>query len=127
MKEIKVVLDKKITVVEKKDGKGVEKEVDNPFSGHVVIDVPTYKERISLVKAMEFKANEKGELVENDSFSKAEFLVGLAEKHLKKIDVKNKEGVKFTSFEDLNYEKDGADLINRIGAMVLEGVKLSPE
>jgi len=91
-------------------------EVQSPFKGSVEIQVPTYKERLEILKGLDIKKDEI-------DISQGHKMIALVEKHVSKVDLKaGKESYK--SVEDLGYCREGTELINHIGSIVVSGIPL---
>lgn len=99
---------------------------DHPFEGHVLIQVPKYRERLCIIKELNFQVSEDGQAKVNPSqLDSAGKLIEVAEKHVKEIDLVRKDDqMEFKTFEDLEYDKDGSEVINEIANSILEGVRL---
>jgi hypothetical protein len=96
------------------------------FEGIVKLKVPSYYERLELIKKVNFQSNEKGEVENNkhyiDSLIK---LAMLTKDFIKEVDVlRVEDGFKYVSFDDLSFDKDGSLLIEEIGHAVLNGISL---
>lgn len=93
------------------------------FTGTVTIDMPKYKDRLALVKEVNFKV-ENGEISTGaDQIDSMIKLAEIVEKHVKEIDLKVKD-YELKSFEDLQYNKSGSDLINELGNVLLSGMTM---
>lgn len=101
------------------------KEHAPKFEGEIKLDLPSYKERIQMVKALNFKTeNNKAEVGDNN-IDEALKVLDLVEKHVKAVDlVRSADGLEFKSLEDLGYDSDGSELINEIGRVILGGTRL---
>ncbi len=100
---------------------------DKPvFSGEVVIQLPRYAERMMLLKSINFKASGDGKVdFAGDQIDSLVRMIGIAEKHVLSVNVTRVEdGYEFKSIEDLEYDKDGSELINEIANVVISGVKM---
>lgn len=92
-------------------------EVDSPFTGFVEIQVPTYKERIELLKSLNLSSKSENDIEQGLQ------MINLVEKHVVKVDLKSG-GDKFVSLDDLGYCKEGTELINSIGTIIVQGIPL---
>jgi len=96
-----------------------EIEIDNPFSGFIEIQVPTYVERTQYGK--KFDINKKDPKATTKYLQAAEDMFNLCEKHTKKVDLKLKEKP-ITSLEDLGYYAEGAAIIQDLGNVLVQGI-----
>ena len=100
-------------------------EVDGKkvFDGDVTIAIPKYKERLAMLKDINFKFNgteiDAG-LGQIDSMIK---MVEIAELHIKRFNL-TRNGEYITSVDDLQYDKEGSDLLNEIGNVILSGIPM---
>lgn len=91
-------------------------DVDNPFEGKLVIDLPTYKERIAAVQ----KIGLSDSAVEN-----AGKIIDLVYLYCKGVQLTHKDSQsKFENLDDLSYSEEGSALINAAGRLILNGVQL---
>lgn len=97
---------------------GVDGELyDSPFSGTVKVEIPTYKERLAIIKEMGVdKAEDAG-------IDSALGLINLVEKRVVSVNLKiGKESI--TSLDELSYYKEGSDIINDLGKVMISGISL---
>ena len=105
-----------------KENKTTEKEIDNPFKGSVIIQVPKYTERLGYIKECNFNPDDGASSSTYESMIK---MVGIAKKHITKVELlRISDEQIFSSVDDLEYDKEGSDVLNTIATLVLEGVKL---
>lgn len=107
---------------EDKDGK----PLPALFKGKVRLKIPKYRERLKLIKDLQFKVNSSGDVEQGDSaMDNAIQMVEMAAKHVVTVKLVKK-GVKkeFSSVEDLEYDKEGSELINDIANVILGGISL---
>jgi hypothetical protein len=97
-----------------------EKEVTLPMTGIIEIEIPTYKERLSLIKDLGFSSADEGE----EGLEKAKNLIEIVEKRVRKVEIKLKNGEEIKSLEDLGYYKEGTLVINDIGRLIISGFEL---
>jgi hypothetical protein len=94
------------------------KETKIAMSGVIEIEVPTYKERLTLIKTLGFNDETK----KDKSFDSCLELVDIVEKRVKSVNVSiEKSADKITNLEDLGYYKEGAEIINDIGRLIISG------
>lgn len=92
-------------------------EVDSPFSGIVIINVPKYTERLKLQKKCNLAAKEGS--IDQAALAK----IGL--EHITKVELVHIKSEKaITDKEELEYSKEGADVILSIANDVLGGISL---
>jgi len=98
--------------------KSDEGDTKSPFVGVVEIEVPLYVERLDLVKSLDIDPN-------NPGLDNAVDLIKETKKRIKSIKLEAKgQTDKIESFDDLSYYKEGADIINDIGRMMVNGFPL---
>ena len=101
----------------------LERDSNKVFEGEVTISLPKYKERLQMLKEVNFKyvnGQVESGLDQIDSMVK---VVEIAEKHIVSVNLTRIEDqAQFLSIDDLQYDKDGADLINEIGNVILSGM-----
>jgi len=124
MIKIKHELPEKIIL--EQEGKQVE--VPNPLKGHLIVKLPTYKERIELIKSIKYKLDGDGKIAYNEEtlISSAD-LLDKASAFIDKVEVVNDLGFKFTSVDDLSCDPDGIKLLTQISNLLMKGIKLSPK
>lgn len=102
----------------------INKSESHEFEGEIVLTVPKYKERLKLLKQTNMKFNAKGEISsEVDQFDMAEKIAEIAEAHIKSIDL-TRDGEKFISIDELEYEADYGVLISEVGSAILSGITM---
>ena len=94
-------------------------EYKSPFVGYVEIEIPTYKERLELIKGM--KLSDK---VDEANLDSATEILDIVEKRIKKVALKAKNGEKVECLEDVLYYQDGQSLLLEIGKIVMQGIPL---
>lgn len=99
-------------------------EKTNPFKGKVVLDIPKYQERLSIIKEMNLKAQD-GEMEQDTGLDGAGKLHEIAMKKIKSIDVEHKDSkIVFNSVDSLEYYKEGVELLQQISSCIIQGVSL---
>lgn len=93
-----------------------DKEVKLPMSGEIELEVPTYKERLTLIKTLGFTESEL-----DKSFDKCMGLVDIVEKRIKSVNIKLDTGEEIKTLEDLGYYREGAEIINDLGRLIISG------
>lgn len=102
------------------------------FKGHVVLDMPSYPQRLMYVKSCQFaiKKGEDGTHQVSDDMSNIDSLVkmiDIAKAHVKEVHLKRKDGdtvVEYKSYEDLLDDAYCDEISNEIAGAVINGVKL---
>ncbi len=96
------------------------------WSGSVTLKLPNYRDRLRLVKDLNFKVNEKGEVEYGASmFEAQEKIIGVVETHVENVDLTRVEdGMEFKNIDDLGYDVDGTELINELAFSLINGVRL---
>ncbi len=102
------------------------KKIDPKFEGFVEIDLPKYIQRLKYLKDANFKINEKGEVANSaGGLDTTIFAVELAEKHIKKVELKHVEtGDEMKKVDDLQFHPEGGEILTEIGFLVLNGPAL---
>lgn len=99
------------------DSETTEKK-ENPYKGEIVLNLPSYKERLLEAKTLNIGEDKKASPID-DGIKLIEFV----EKHIVSVDLLYKKtDEKITTIEDLGYYKDGAELINTIGRTLMSGI-----
>lgn len=98
---------------------------DCPFEGKITLKVPSYKERLEMIKQLNFKVGGSGEMEPQTSkMDSAIDMVDLLEKHIACVDLKASDGSEVKSVDELGYWVEGAKLINDLANILLGGIKL---
>lgn len=86
------------------------------FEGVIKIEIPTYRERLSLLGEMETKTKD-------NELARGMLALDLVEKRTKSVLITCKKlKLEITSLEDLGYYKEGAELINELGRIMVSGI-----
>ena len=103
-----------------------EERGNKTFKGEILISIPKYKERLGMIKGLNFQFNEKGEVQGgSEQFESAIKIVDIAEKHVKQLALTVIEtGEKISTLDDLEYSQEGTELMNEVANFVLSGVQL---
>jgi hypothetical protein len=97
-------------------------DVPSPFDGVIKIEIPTYKERMALIRS--WGLTTKG----TEDIDKGIKLNENVEKFVLSVDLKIKAtGEEIKSLEDLGYYKEGSFVINELGSLILGGFSLNPK
>lgn len=86
------------------------------ISGHLIIKVPSMKERLAMMKDSEIKSSNVG-MDEVVKLMEASALC------VSSVDV-DYLGEKYTSFEDLGYYEFGSVIVNYVSGVVMNGIPL---
>lgn len=109
-----------------KDIDGKEKE--SSFKGSIKVRIPTYPERLRLIKEMNFKFNEQGKLdAQADLIELSLRFSEIAEKYTENVDLYRMikgQKLEYKSLEELGYDSEGVPLITEVGKMVINGIQL---
>ena len=105
------------------------KEKDGLFEGHVMIDIPSYPQRLKYIKECQFevKKDEKGEVKVSESMSNIDALikmVELAKIHVKEVNLLKNGEPAYKNFAEMLDDADCDEMINEISGVILNGVKL---
>jgi hypothetical protein len=121
-----IELQDEVTGQVKKDDKGEPVRVPSPFTGHIMVEVPKYIERLQYIKDMKLSVGDSGE-VKGDvgNIDQAIKVVEIAKKHIKEVALTVvSTGQEVKSLEDLEYSFEGSQLMNEVANLVLSGIKL---
>ncbi|RLC38721.1 hypothetical protein DRH27_01580 [Candidatus Falkowbacteria bacterium] len=91
-------------------------DVECVFKGYVELQIPTYKERMTITK--EIMVDGKSSEVEQGIK-----LIDLVEKHVKTVNLKCGE-LEIKTVDDLGYSKEGTELINNMSTIIIQGIPL---
>jgi hypothetical protein len=95
-----------------------EGEVESSFDGCIEVEIPTYRERLDLVKSMNIDPK-------NANIDHAVGLIVEVEKRIKSVNLNLKNtNEKITTFEELGYYQQGSAIINEIGRFIISGIPL---
>lgn len=90
---------------------------ESPFEGIVILKVPKYTERLKFMRQCGIGVKD-GEI---DQLKMVE--IGI--EHITKVQLTRKEnGQVFETTDDLQYDKDGSDVLNSIANDIVSGVRL---
>jgi len=91
-------------------------KLSSPFTGYVELQIPTYKERLTLVK-------EVGMFDEKQAMNNLDKMFEIVESRVKEVKMKygNEE---FNSLDELSYYSEGSLIINECGKIILQGIPL---
>lgn len=103
----------------------IEEGQEPKFKGHVMVKVPTTKERLENMEQVGIKYNAQGEILgELDMISTGGKLVDIASKMVILVDLELiEDGTKYSSFEDLTYDNKCDSVIMDLGKIGLRGVR----
>lgn len=102
-------------------------KVDNEFfSGSIEISVPTYSERLRIMKELQFKVQEDGSVEKSsDSLEQSAKFVEKLGQYIKKVDLKiKKNSESISSFDTLGMYAEGASLIMELTPYISRGLTL---
>lgn len=103
-------------------------KADSGFKGSVVVSVPKYKKRMSLLRECNFKMSKGGELETGlEQFDSLDKLISITEDHVVSVSLTYDnvdETSLIESIEDLGYYQEGVELINELGNLILSGFSL---
>ena len=118
---------KTVEAVENDEGKTEAKEIEKetPFSGHVTVNMIKATERLRLQKECNVTLDENGVIVATDTFETAIKIIEAAKENITEVKlVRIDDKFEFNTVDDLEYDKDGTDVLSQVGAKILEGFKL---
>lgn len=96
------------------------------LTGIVKIQMPKYKERVQLIKSMNFTVKDgKVEAAAGDYAGLADKMADIVAKHVQEIDLEHvPSGKKFSKLEELEPYKEFQDLVMDVGGVIMAGVSL---
>lgn len=95
----------------------------NPYSGVVKLKLPKFSERSKILRDINFKRDEKGEIDTSSSLESLEKLEKVVKDHVLKMEVKKNKKV-FNTCEELEYDNSYATFVNEIATVIINGVDL---
>ena len=113
-------------VEDAKEGEEQFKEVDEdwPFEGEVLVRMAKGPDRLQMSKECRVEVVD-GKVVKKDNFDAAIKIAEIGRKYIKTIKLTRKEDkFVFDNIDDLEYDKEGMEVITAIGSKVLEGVQV---
>jgi len=94
------------------------------ITGKLILTIPTYRQRLKIIKECNFKINEQGDVnVGTETLESMVKLIDLAEPHFKKIDLKFGE-IHVKNFEQMESYTEFDTLITEAATAVLNAGKL---
>jgi len=96
------------------------------FEGVIKIKLPSYKERLELIKSLKLGVDSSGDVnSHSERFDSAIELLTIVESHVISVDlVQLSDESVINSLDDLGYSQEGSQVINDLGNMLVGGVKL---
>lgn len=94
------------------------------FSGHIMLRMPSYEEKMELLNSMELEADSEGkpdQTALKKNLYRGMARVGIKSKEfISKIELlRQKDKTKFETWEQLNYDSDGHTIINEIAGRLI--------
>jgi hypothetical protein len=94
------------------------------ISGTLILSVPTYRERLKMIKECNFKVSEEGNVnINSDTIDSLIKLLDVTEPFFKKIDLKCHD-IKAKTFEDLETYSEFDALLSEAATSILNAGKL---
>lgn len=94
------------------------------ITGKLVLTIPTYRQRLKMIKDCNFKVSEKGQInVGNETLDSMVKLIDLAEPHFKKIDLTCGE-ITVKNFKDMESNPEFDTLITEAATTLLNAGSL---
>ena len=97
----------------------IKKDESCSFEGSVLIDVPNMVERLEIIRDASTK---EGEL--SSQLDEAISSVKVAKKKIVSLNLVHTSGKKFESIDDLLHYKEGAAIVYKVAAIVMNGIPL---
>lgn len=102
-------------------------EGEPEFDGYCLIDMPGYVDRVKLIKELNFKVDNDGN-VEGDIMSQMdvmEKLFDVAKKYVKEVAVKHlKSGAELKTVDELGFYANTQKVLIQVGGLILSGPQL---
>jgi hypothetical protein len=92
---------------------------ENGFKGFAEINIPSFVERMKIVKDSEIKDGVKLEEIE-----KVVYLVDMTKKQTSKIELKHDSGLDIKKIDELELYQEGLGIIYKISGTILNGISL---
>ena len=93
------------------------------WKGTVVINMPSYKEKLAILKEMKIKVGANGAEAVDDPMEFAERLFEKAESMVKSVDL-SFGGEKFKDLDSLGYYAEGQAVLNELQGILTQGISL---
>lgn len=93
------------------------------FKGTIKVRVPSYKERVGLMKELNIKFNSNGSLDLSEGVDLFGLLADKIEQFVVAVDLKCGKH-NFSSIEDLSYYAEGSEVVNELIAVLMNGMSL---
>ena len=94
------------------------------FSGSIILNLPSYKEKLAILKELKIKVGADGaSAAEQDGMELVEKLYAKLESMVKSVDLKYDE-VEFKSLDDLGYYAEGQLVVSELQNLLTSGVSL---
>lgn len=95
----------------------------NPYSGSVKLKLPKFAERSRILRDVNFKRDNKGEIDTFGSLESLERLEQVVKDHVLKMEVKKGKKI-FNTCEELEYDNSYGTFVNEVATVVINGVDL---
>lgn len=94
------------------------------ITGELVLTIPTYRQRLKMIKDCNFKVNDKGEVnVSSETLESMIKLIDLAQPHFKKVNLKCGE-IQVKTFEQMESHSEFDNLITEAATSLLNAGSL---
>ena len=91
------------------------------FTGEVLINLPSARQRIRYIKECNFTFNNSGEVSVMDNIDAMDKMYDVAEKHVLKVNLKHSDGASYKSFKTMADDALCDDICQEIIGIVLQG------
>lgn len=91
------------------------------FTGEVIVNLPSARQRIRYVKECNFQFNETGDVTTMNNIDAMDKMYDVAEKHVTKVNLKHESGTSFKSFNAMADDALCDDVCQSIIGIVLQG------
>ena len=92
------------------------------FDGFIEVDLFPLKQRLEMLKKISIEMKD-GVANQSDALTSTIELTNIAKERIKKVDLKMN-GLEFTSIDDLEFYKEGVDILNEISGVLINGISL---
>jgi hypothetical protein len=93
------------------------------IKGQVKIDLFPFVERTNFAKEIMYEIAQDGVSKEREGIDQAKMLVSVVKERVKEVNI-SCEGTEVLTFDDLLYYKEGLEIANEIGSILLSGISL---
>lgn len=95
------------------------------FSGHIILRVPDFDERMQLLEDIGLEINDAGQgaIPEDNKLKVMRRLVKATQAYYKEVDMKHVDGTEYKSFEDLSFDLQAQPILMEVAKLMQEGIR----